>query len=128
MNFEFPEVQLLAPAINARRELTFRVRVKAEDYTIEDFAHLAESVDHHTFALAIVPIDREVEEDPLPKLRQSLALVMKEYCEAEGRSEEEETQRLYEKYKVASRMMLSAEELKTAIEEYRAGIEYHNMR
>ena len=79
--FQFQESQILTPSINGRQELVFKIKVKKEDYTLEDFERMALMFENTSFAVVLAPFQEEKIVDPLPKLRQQLALVMQEYCE-----------------------------------------------
>lgn len=124
--FKFQEVQLLSPSINGRQELVFKIKVKPEDYTLEMFKELAEQFESKSFACVLAPFQDEKIEDPLPRLRQQLAMVIKEYCEVGGYKEEAELQRIYKAYNVSSRGEMKDYELRSEIESYRAGISQYN--
>ena len=121
--FQFQESQILTPSINGRQELVFKIKVKKEDYTLEDFERMALMFENTSFAVVLAPFQEEKIEDPLPKLRQQLAMVIKEYCEESGENEELELSAFYMARWISSRTELSKEELEKAIESYRAWIQ-----
>lgn len=118
--FQFQESQILTPSINGRQELVFKIKVKKEDYTLEDFEKMALMFENTSFAIVLAPFQEEKQEDPLPKLRRQLVMAQKEYCEKWGYKEEDEKQRVYKKYNVISRWDLTIEQLESEIESYKA--------
>lgn len=74
------DCQILSPSLNGRQELVIRIKVKKEDYTLEDYKNLCETCDTTQFAVVLQPFQEEVV-DHKPKLIQSLVLTIKEYCE-----------------------------------------------
>lgn len=125
--FQFQESQILSPSINGRQELVFRVKIKREDYTLEDFGKMAIMFDDTAFSMVMVPFQTAKVEDKLPKLRQQLALVMQEYCEVSGDIMGDLISVMHQKYKVKSRTELTEEQLRDQIESFRYGIrEYTN--
>jgi len=121
--FQFQESQILTPSINGRQELVFKIKIKKEDYTLDDFERMALMFENTSFAVVLSPFQEKPPEDPLPKLRQQLALVMQEYCEVANETMERELERVYSDYKIQSRTELSEEKLIKTIDKYRAGIQ-----
>lgn len=121
--FQFQESQILSPSINGRQELVFKIKVKKEDYTLDDFERMALMFENTSFAVVLAPFQEEKIEDPLPKLRQQLALVMQEYCDVAWETLEKELERLYNSYHIDSRLKLSEKAIIKEIESYRAGIQ-----
>lgn len=117
--FQFPEAKVLSPSINSRRELVLKLKIKPEDYQIEDFERLANMVDTVSFAVVMSEFQEQPIEDDLTNLRRQLVMAKKEYCEVSGSSEEAEKERVYKKYNVASRGDLTKEQLEDEIESYR---------
>lgn len=116
------DCQILSPSLNGRQELVIRIKVKKEDYTLEDYKNLCETCDTTQFAVVLQPFQEEVV-DHKPKLIQSLVLTIKEYCELGWYEEDTEVKRLYAKYKVNSRSEMTEHQLKESIESYRYGIQ-----
>lgn len=58
--------------------------------------------------------------DKMPKLRQRLAILIKDYCEKEGYIENEELERLYLRNDITSRMDLTEEQLRKEVDKYEA--------
>lgn len=85
--FQFQESQILTPSINGRQELVFKIKVKKTDYTLDDFERMALMFENTSFAVVLASFQEKPPEDPLPKLRQQLALVIKEYCEVANEQE-----------------------------------------
>lgn len=121
--FKFTEWQILTPSINGRQELVFKIKIKKEDYTLEDFEAMACQFENTSFAIVLAPFQEEKVIDPLPRLRQQLAICIKEYCEASGTNEEWELSAFYIARWISSRTELSKEELEKAIDSYRAWIQ-----
>lgn len=119
--FKFQDAKILSPSINGRQELVFRIKIKKEDYTLADFEKLCQQCDTVSFAIAAVPFQEETE-DPMPKLRQQLALNVKSYSEKSGHSEESEVQLIYKRNGVQSRSELTIDQLHDEIERYRLGM------
>jgi len=121
MQIKIEEAQILSPSITSRRELKFSLKAKVEDYTEEDRNAIFDAFENgDSVAVVLVPFQKE--QDPMPKLRQRLALLMKEYCEKEGYVEKEEEARLYARHGITSRTELSEEELRKEIGRYEAGL------
>lgn len=123
MQQSISEVKITAPSINQNDELVFRCRVKREDWTqeLKDFIYNLNAT-WNTVAMALVQIEDKPHEDPLPKLRQQLAMTIKEYCEVWWYNEEDELSKFYQKRWISSRTELTKEELEDAVDSYRAGV------
>ncbi len=121
MQIKIEEAQILSPSITSRRELKFSLKAKVEDYTEEDRNAIFDAFENgDSVAVVLVPFQKE--QDQMPKLRQRLALLMKEYCEKEGYKENEEESRLYARHGITSRTELSEENLRKEIGRYEAGL------
>ena len=82
MQIKIEEAQILSPSITSRRELKFSLKAKAEDYSEEERNAIFDAFENgDSVAVVLVPFQKE--QDQMPKLRQRLALLMKEYCEKE---------------------------------------------
>lgn len=121
--FQFQESQILTPSINGRQELVFKIKVKKEDYTLDDFERMALMFENTSFVVVLAPFQEKPPEDPLPKLRQQLALVIQEYCEVANEQEWREVGNLYQRNNVNSRTELSEEQLRKEIDKYIAWIQ-----
>ena len=121
--FQFQESQILTPSINGRQELVFKIKVKKEDYTLEDFERMALMFENTSFAVVLAPFQEEKIVDPLPKLRQQLALVMQEYCEVSNWQITHEHWKICSEYWISSRIEMTEEQLRKEIESYRAWIQ-----
>lgn len=120
--FQFQESQILTPSINGRQELVFKIK-KKEDYTLDDFERMALMFENTSFVVVLAPFQEKPPEDPLPKLRQQLALVIQEYCEVANEQEWREVWNLYQRNYVNSRTELSEEQLRKEIDKYIAWIQ-----
>ena len=116
---------IFSPKIDSSQNLVFTIKVKREDYTpamqqfIFDCYNEWKQID-----LEVVGLKEETNE--LPKLRQRLDLIMKEYCKKTNFSIESTKECLYIKYWIKSRTELTREQLEECIRFYQDWVLYDN--
>lgn len=121
---KFDDVQIVPTSlnINGRREMIFKIKIKNDDYTMEDFESLCSMIDDTQFALVLAPFqEKDTKEDILPGLRRQLVMACKEYCEKWWYNEETEKLAIYGRNNVASRGDMTEEQLRDEISLYRTG-------
>lgn len=109
------------------RSLAITIWIKQEDISKDDVDKLQ---DYWTSETPIVWILQEFEweviEDKTPKLRQRLAILLKDYCEKNFIKEEDELKKLYSKYWIETRKDLTETQLNEIIEMYQLWLFYNN--
>ena len=114
---------IFSPKIDSSQNLVFTIKVKREDYTpamqqfIFDCYNQWKQID-----LEVVGLKEDTNE--LPKLRQRLAMVMKEYAKKWNVEEDWVIECLYNKYHIKSRSELTREQLEECIRFYQDWILY----
>ena len=114
---------VFSPKIDSSENLVFTLKIKKSDYTdwmrqfIFDCYNQWKQLD-----LEVVWLEEK--NDEIPKLRQRLSLVMKEYSQKTKTLEETNKKLLYIRYNVTSRTELTREQLEEAIRFYSDGIMY----
>lgn len=116
---------VFSPKIDSSENLVFTLKIKKSDYTdwmrqfIFDCYNQWKQLD-----LEVVWLEEK--NDEIPKLRQRLWLVMKEYSSKTKTLEETNKKLLYIRYNVTSRTELTREQLEEAIRFYSDWILYDN--
>lgn len=113
---------VFSPKIDSSQNLVFTIKVKKEDYTpaMQQFIFDCYN-DWKQIDLEVVWL---VETNELPKIRQRLDLIMKEYCKKTNFSIESTKECLYIKYWIKSRTELTREQLEECIRFYQDWILY----
>lgn len=120
MNIILKEALVLSPSMTSRKELKFTLKIKPEDYSIEAMGEVFDAFEKwNSVAVVMTPFQTQ-EIDKMPKLRQRLAILIKDYCEKEGYNENEELERLYLRNDITSRMDLTEEQLRKEVDKYEA--------
>lgn len=114
---------IFSPKIDSSQNLVFTIKVKKEDYTpaMQQFIFDCYN-DWKLLDLQVVGLQEETNE--LPKLRQRLALIMKDYAKKTNWNETQIEESLYKKYQIKSRTELTREQLEECIRFYQDGILY----
>lgn len=114
---------VFSPKIDSSQNLVFTIKVKKEDYTsaMQQFIFDCYN-DWKLLDLQVVGLQEETNE--LPKLRQRLSLVMKDYAKVANTNEWQLKESLYKKYNITSRSELTREQLEECIRFYQDWILY----
>lgn len=124
-------IQIKEALINSVRplknkSLAVTLWIKAEDINEIDRKQLEDYWTSETPLVAVLQeFDWIKEEDPKPKLRQRLAIIIKIYCEKFNTSEEEELKNIYSKFWIESRKDLTEKQLKELIDSYELWLTYN---
>lgn len=114
---------IFSPKIDSSQNLVFTIKVKKEDYTsaMQQFIFDCYN-DWKLLDLQVVGLQEETNE--LPKLRQRLALIMKDYAKKTNFSIESVWESLNIRYWISSRTELTREQLEECIRFYQDWILY----
>lgn len=114
---------VFSPKIDSSQNLVFTIKVKKEDYTSWMQQFIFDCYNQwKTLDFDIVWLKEETNE--LPKLRQRLAMVIKEYAQKQNTFDEAIVQSIYVRYNVNSRTALTRDQLEECIRFYQDGILY----
>jgi len=103
--------------------ISLNLHIKPEDLTREQEDLLRNYwSDWTSLACVLQEFQQEVAIDPRPKLRQRLALVVKEYSEISNISEEWVVNGIYKRFNITSRTGLTEKQLKEEIDFFQNGI------
>lgn len=114
---------VFSPKIDSSQNLVFTIKVKKEDYTQWMQQFIFDCYNQwKTLDFEIVWLKEETNE--LPKLRQRLAMVMREYKNKSNIDEDKLKESLYTKYNIKSRSELTRDQLEECIRFYQDWIMY----
>lgn len=114
---------IFSPRVDSSENLVFTIKIKKTDYTEWMRQFIFDSYNEwKTLDFEIVWMDDK--NDELNKLRQRLALVMKEYSQKVKEPIEPLKNAVYSRYKVSSRSELTREQLEECIRFYQDWILY----
>lgn len=119
----FSDSWIFSPKIDSSENLVFTIKVKREDYT-EAMRQFIFDTYNKWVTLDMQVVWLEEKDNELPKLRQVLALTMKEYSQKTKKPLESLENDVYTRYKVTSRTELTRWELEEVIKYYRDWILY----
>jgi cell shape-determining protein MreC len=114
---------IFSPKIDSSQNLVFTIKVKKQDYTEAMQQFIFDSYNQWK-QLDLEVVGLQEKNDEIQRLRQRLALVMKEYTQKTKTSEESNKKLLYLRYNVTSRTELTREQLEEAIRFYSDWIMY----
>ena len=118
-----PECGIFSPKVDSSENLCFTIKIKKSDYNDATRTLIFDSYNQWK-QLDLEVVWLQEKNDEIPKLRQRLALIIKEYSQKTKTSEETIKKMLYKRYNVFSRTELSREQLEEAIRFYLDWLRY----